>query len=121
MESTNELLSTYAMALTELLHFETLRDLFKDAGCQSSSDVRRVYRRTWSLGASVAMTLMRITSNDLRFWLNETPHAALATSWATRDLQRMKAYASATGMKQAVFELTLEEDGAVERFWAGTE
>jgi len=118
-DSTNDLLSGYSIVLEKWIQFENVRNIIKSRKCQTISDVSRNYRICWTLISTVMPKLLRITSNDLRFWLTDLPYVIPATEWARKeDLDILRGYIK---LHEDDYFVSLERPGMLERFWGEIE
>ena len=88
-ESTNDVLSAYSVVMSDILHFSTMEKIAIEKKLRSSSDLCRTYRGLWTLYSEILTSLVRLTSNDLRFWLIDAPYVIQAEVWAKKDFQRV--------------------------------
>lgn len=120
-ESTNDLFSAYSEVLADIVHFSTLEDIATNKNLRSSSDISRTYRGLWKLYADIIIRLVRVTSNDLRFWLTDIPYAIPAEEWVKKDLDLAKQFLLAKDWGGKRFHITLESKEGLEQFWKAVE
>lgn len=116
-ESTNDVLSAYSVEMSDILHFSTMERIAIEKKLRSSSDLCRVYRGLWTLYSQILTSLIRITSNDLRFWLIDEPYVTQAEKWAKQDFQRVMDYLLAESWGGMSFRISLETKEGLKAFW----
>lgn len=116
-ESTNDLLSAYSVVMSDILHFNTMEKIVIAKDLRSSSDLCRTYRGLWTLYSEMLTSLIRLTSNDLRFWLRDAPYIIQAEQWAKQDFQRAMEFLLAKDWGGKSFRLSLETDEGLRAFW----
>jgi hypothetical protein len=115
-EMTNDLLSSCSIQATEFLNIKHVKSLIRKSNATSNAQIRMLYRKIWTLAASSMLSLIRVTSTDLRFWLSDIPHGPKSDEWAKRDFQLAKDYfLQSAGRKE--FYLEIERDGGTDKFW----
>ena len=115
-EMTNDLLSSYSIQATEFLNIKNVKSLIRESNATSNAQIRMLYRKIWTLATSSMLSLIRVTSTDLRFWLSDIPHGPKSDEWARRDFQLAKDYfLQSAGRKE--FYLEIERDGGTDKFW----
>jgi hypothetical protein len=86
-ESTSDVLSAYSIKMADIIHFSMVEKISIEKQLRASSDILRTYRGLWTLYSEILTKLIRLTSNDLRFWLTDTPHVNIAEDWACQPPQ----------------------------------
>ena len=116
-ESTNDVLSAYSVVMSDVLHFGTMEKIAIEKKLRSSSDLCRTYRGLWTLYSEVLTSLVRLTSNDLRFWLVDAPYVVQAEKWAKQDFQRVMDFLLAENWGGMAFRISLETKEGLAAFW----
>jgi len=116
-ESTNDLLSAYSVVMSDLLHFSTMEQIAVKKNLRSSSDLCRTYRGLWTLYSEILTSLVRLTSNDLRFWLMDAPYIVQTEKWAKQDYQRAMEFLLADNWGGMSFRISLETAEGLKDFW----
>jgi|YNPNPStandDraft_1061719.scaffolds.fasta_scaffold73770_2 hypothetical protein len=116
-ESTNDVLSAYSVVMSDLLHFSTMEKIAIEKKLRSSSDLCRTYRGLWTLYAEILTSLVRLTSNDLRFWLIDAPYIVQAERWAKQDFELAMTFLLAKEWGGMSFRISLETKEGLESFW----
>lgn len=117
MESTNDLLSAYSSTFVEMVNFGMLQNLVEHKKAYSANFILRNYRGLWTLYAEILTSLVRITSNDLRFWLTDTPYVLMADEYALEDFDSLRKFLFADEWDGKRFHLSLETKEGIEIFW----
>lgn len=112
-ELVNDLFSGYHLALKGFINFKTMKPTL--LASKSVFEVSRQYRWTWSMLSWVPPTLVRVSSNDLRFWLTDYPYGDVATAFATRDLAGF--HRATQPAVNVVHRLSLETREGLDEFW----
>lgn len=116
-ESTNDVLSAYSVVMSDVLHFSTMEKIAIEKKLRSSSDLCRVYRDLWTIYAEILTSLIRLTSNDLRFWLIDTPYILQAEEWAKKDFEELMKFLLAETWSGRSFRVSLETKEGLKEFW----
>jgi len=116
-DCTNDLLASYSFVLTEIIHIDTFKTICKKRRIISSSDICRTYRTSWNVLTSTISSLIRLTSNDLRFWLTDNSYRIKCTDWAKQDLKILKTYLISGKYHEHNVKLSLEDNNGVNNFW----
>jgi len=116
-ESTNDILSAYSVVMSGILHFSAMEKIAIEKSLRSSSDLCRTYRGLWTLYSETLTSLVRLTSNDLRFWLIDAPYIVQAEVWARQDFQRIMDFLLAENWGGTSFRLSLETREGLASFW----
>lgn len=140
-EATNDILSSYSCEISYILNGRNLQRLIKKAKIPAENnyvnDVKRFYRKVWTRCAEVMASLIRVTSNNLSFWLTEVPIGKVSDNWAKEDRLKIQAELLAEeetrqireGQKKkdkaehshGIIYLKIEEDFGVKKFWDDVE
>jgi len=119
-DTTTDLLSGYSMALSDWLHFNKFEEILAESECETVSDVTRIYRMYWNFVSSTLRRLLRVTSNDLRFWLTDDPYIQYSVEWARReDIPALKKFFVEDAQGKDIFYTSLESTEKVIEFWRG--
>lgn len=116
-ESTNDLLSSYSKTMVGIVHFSMVEDIVKKKKLKSPSDINYAYRGVWTLYSEILISLVRLTSNDLRFWLTDTPFVIKADRWADKDFENVSNFLTADDWGGNWFHLSLENEYGLQEFW----
>ena len=121
-EATNELLSSYTIEIFNALSFATFENLVREykekrnKDNASLSDIRFIYTNLLNLSLSSLSSLLRISSNDLRFWASEISYNEICDKFAKEDIKKMCEYiVSTTGPE--IFFLSIEREVGLEDLW----
>lgn len=119
-DTTTDLLSGYSMALSDWLHFDKFEEILEESECKTVSDVTRIYRMYWNFVSSTLRRLLRVTSNDLRFWLTDDPYIQYSVEWARKeDIPALKRFFVEDAQGKDIFYTSLENKEKVSEFWHG--
>jgi hypothetical protein len=118
-ESTNDLLSGYSTTLTPIIHISMLERIIEEKHYYSASAISRTYRGLWTFYAEIITSLVRLTSNDLRFWLTDCPYVVHAENWARRELESAQEFLLASDWGGKRFHLSIETAEGLDEFWKG--
>lgn len=116
-ESTNDVLSAYSVVMSEILHFSTMEKIAIEKNLRSSGELRRTYRGLWTLYSEILTSLVRLTSNDLRFWLIDSPYIEEAEVQAKKDFQQVMNFLLAEKWNGNSFRISLETKEGLKSFW----
>lgn len=145
-ETTNDLLSGYSLETGHLISFKTfksicieqerpryddkvakleaiysgqeLEDKKKEIDVYPKiSDTCSLYRAIWTHLSGILSAALRISSNDLRFWLTDEPYVRLAEDCARKESDFAKDYFMRKQHKTYGFLLEKQEN--IEHFWNG--
>jgi hypothetical protein len=117
LESTNDLLSAYSSTFVEMVNFGMLQNLVEHKKTYSGNFILRNYRGLWTLYAEILTSLVRITSNDLRFWLTDTPYVVMADEYALNDFDAVRKFLFSEEWHGKRFHLSLETEEGMGIFW----
>jgi hypothetical protein len=120
-ECTSDILSAYSFRVSGILHPDVLAEIVEHKKQYSATDILRTYRGMWMLYADVLARLLRLTANDLRFWLVDTPHVSIADRFANDDVDHIKRFMLAHSWPEGRLELILQQPGGLRRFWKAVE
>jgi len=116
---TNDLLSGYTIGLSNWVRFENISSLCKECDFKSQNDISRLYRMVWIFLLSTITWHLRLSSNDLRFWLTDKPYSKIALKW----MQEHEFPALTNFLIRGLFETKLthfpilESKLVLEEFW----
>ena len=145
-EVTNDLLSGYSLETGELVSFSTFKEICryqeranfekkmqhieeKFSGAELENEKKKVsefpkitdicslYRALWTHVSGIMSACVRISSNDLRFWLTDTPYVRAAEECAKFEARLAKAYFCRK--KHETYGFLLEDQKNIELFWSG--
>lgn len=117
-EMTNDLLASYSMTTAALVRFKKVRELCEKNLCKSKSDINDLYRHLWHHYSGLMTVLIRVASNDMRFWLTDKPYVMEAQRMAEKELELFEDYFT-SGSRSSYLTL-LENAKNVEVFWTGS-
>ena len=117
IESTNDLLSAYSSIFVEIINFGMLQNIVEHKKHYSASFILRNYRGLWTLYTEILISLVRVTSNDLRFWLTDSPYVVCADEYAMNDFELVKKFLFAEDWDGKRFHLSLETVNGIANFW----
>jgi hypothetical protein len=116
--STSDLLLAYAMVLvTDWIHYDNFEKIVKARDSVSFSDACRIYRIIWDYTVSFMNGLIRISANDLRFWLTDSSYLTKAVEWAEHDIERARNFMIDYDGSEKYFYLSLEQQDGTDTFW----
>ena len=114
-EATNDLFSAYSLEFYGFLSLENAKRLIKHSEADRLSDVARLYRQLWDTYATVMMTLIRVSSSDIRFWVTDATYSDIAERYAKHDRAEIeKLFVSKAPVNWA---LSIEHHVMVAEFW----
>lgn len=117
-ESTNDLLAAYSEIMSDIVRINMLEQIVETKMYNSPSDINRSYRGLWTLYSNIVTSLVRLTANDLRFWLTDNPYVVQAEQWAQdKDLDLARQFLLSRDWGGRRFHLTLESKEGLEQFW----
>lgn len=115
-ESTNDLFSAYSLEFMGLLQMETVKNLLKQTQCDAVADAAHLYRRLWENYATTMLSLLRVTSSDIRFWVIDASYFRLALRQASADCRLFQEHL-VSGSRR-IFSYGIEDPATVRAFWA---
>jgi len=119
---TNDLLSGYSIGLVDWIQFRNIEAICRDLKFTSPSHISRIYRLGWTFLSSTITRLLRISTNDLRFWLTDKPYTRVALRWAKeRELATLRTFFLLHLDKSKTFFPALESPEGLELFWKEVE
>lgn len=114
----NDLLSAYSMAFSSWLNFNAIEQLLSETQAQKPTEQARTYRMIWTFAASTLSRLLRISANDLRFWLTDLPYTDKAYALATtEDIPKIREFFIKGHENNGLFHPYLETAEGLEAFW----
>lgn len=114
-EATNDLFSAYSLEFFAMLSFENVKKLIKANEAEKLADVARLYRQLWDTYSTVMLTLIRVSSSDIRFWVTDVTYSGVAETYARHDRREIeKVFTSGT---KGNWALSLEHHVRVTEFW----
>ncbi|HUI89476.1 MAG TPA: hypothetical protein VLX61_12210 [Anaerolineales bacterium] len=116
-ETTNDLLSAYSVVMSDLLHFSTMEKVAIEKKIRSAGNLSRTYRGLWTIYSEILTSLVRLTSNDLRFWLIDSPYIEQAEALAKEDFHQAMTFLLADSWSGKSFRLSLETKEGLKSFW----
>ena len=116
-EGTNDLISAYTFIFLDMIHIDRLVNIVKETKLYSRGDICRLYRGMWTKYCEVVAILLRITSNDLRFWITDTPYISYADKWAESDLQKIILLFRTKDWHEKRCYISLESRQGINKFW----
>lgn len=116
-EMTNDLLAGYSLTTASLVRFNKIKSLCKKNKCVSQSDINDLYRHLWHHYSGLMNVLVRVASNDMRFWLTDSPYVVEAQKMAKIELKLFEKFFT-SGVRSSYLTL-LENANNVEIFWNG--
>ena len=77
-----------------------------------------MYRDVWTLYSELLTRLLRVTANDLRFWLVDNPYCAPADRMAVEEVARVEQFLLASTWSEGRFLVLIETPQGLQRFWS---
>lgn len=114
-EATNDLFSAYSLEFLDMLRWENVKSQLKLSSSPSVSNIARTYRQMWVMYSDVMLTLIRVSSYDLRFWLTDITYIKFAQARAKVDRQMLQDHL--TSENHCMWELGIENQKLIKEFW----
>ena len=115
---TNDALSGYSLALIRLVNISFVEEIAEEKKLKNPSDISRTYRMSWTFLLSTLTALLRITTNDLRFWLTDKSYSEKAYNWAIEyEIPAIKKFLIDDNKGKTVYFITLTNSDNLEKFW----
>ena len=119
LDRTNDLISAYSMQLSRFINFDNVEKMFENGKCSTESQIISTYRIMWTFVLSTISRLIRISSNDLRYWLTDLPYIHYAYQWAQKDINAITEFIINNDKSGNIVVLSLERNEGVQTFWNG--
>ena len=114
-EATNDLFSAYSIEFYEMLRADNLESMLRAPQHKTVSDAARTYRQLWSSYGAVMLTLIRVSSSDLRFWLTDAGYFLIAKQQAKEDRKHIESHFQ-SGSHES-WNISIEDSKAVKHIW----
>jgi len=115
---TNDLLSAYSLAFIGWINIKNVKEICTKKACRTPGDISRTYRLIWTFFSGTMTRLLRITSNDLRFWLTDRPYTEAALVWAREvDMPQLHRFFMEELHAPNIYFPSLEKAEGLEEFW----
>ena len=120
-DATNDLFVAYSLALLQMLRWSNLKPILVELkeGEPHLADIVRHYFFIWSTTIDIMHALVRLTANDLRFWLSDYSYLQRAHEQAALDGKMLDAVIRGHhSSSKGTWQLSLESERGLESFWS---